>query len=54
VFLPTYSPHLNLIEILWRFMRGQVTRNHFFDSLAAEAEAVVNWLTKLPFPDFVR
>ncbi|PIE82382.1 MAG: hypothetical protein CSA11_00675 [Chloroflexi bacterium] len=22
VFLPTYSPHLNLIEILWRFMRG--------------------------------
>jgi transposase len=52
VFLPTYSPHLNLIEILWRFMRGQVTRNHFFDSLVAEAEAVVNWLTKLPFSRF--
>lgn len=52
VFLPTYSPHLNLIEILWRFMRGQVTRNHFFESLVAEAEAVVNWLNKLPFDRF--
>ena len=52
VFLPTYSPHLNLIEILWRFMRGQVTRNHFFESLAAEAETVVNWLNKLPFSRF--
>ena len=52
VFLPTYSPHLNLIEILWRFMRGQVTRNHFFESLTTETEAVVNWLNKLPFSRF--
>lgn len=52
VFLPTYSPHLNVIEILWRFMRGQVTRNHFYESLTAEAEAVVNWLRKLPFSRF--
>ena len=52
VFLPTYSPHLNLIETLWRFMRGQVTRNHFYESLSAEAEAVVNWLSKLPFSRF--
>ena len=52
VFLPTYSPHLNLIEILWRFMRGQVTRNHFYESLTAQAEAVVNWLSKLPFSRF--
>ena len=52
VFLPTYSPHLNLIERLWRFMRGQVTRNHFYESLTAEAEAVVNWLSKLPFSRF--
>jgi len=52
VFLPTYSPHLNLIEILWRFMRAQVTRNHFFESLTAQAEAIVNWLSKLPFSRF--
>lgn len=52
VYLPTYSPHLNLIEILWRFMRGQVTRNHFYESLSAEAKAIVNWLSKLPFSRF--
>ena len=52
VFLPTYSPHLNSIEILWRFMRAQVTRNHFFESLTAQAEAIVNWLSKLPFSRF--
>ena len=52
VFLPTYSPHLNLIEILWRVMRGQVTRNQFYQSLIAQCEAVVDWLTRLPFSQF--
>ncbi len=52
VFLPTYSPHLNLIERLWRFMRGQVTRNQFFESLTSLAETVVNWLEQLPFARF--
>ncbi len=27
VFQPTYSPHLNLIERLWRLMRHHMTRN---------------------------
>lgn len=52
VFLPTYSPHLNLIERLWRVMRHQVTRNVFFESLDALAEAVTVWLEKLPFNQF--
>ena len=52
VYLPTYSPHLNLIERLWRLMRSQVTRNHFFESLNDVAEAAVNWLTTLPFTQF--
>lgn len=52
VFQPTYSPHLNLIERLWRLMRGQVTRNHFYDSLKELAESVVEWLEKLPFAKF--
>ena len=30
--LPTYSPHLNLMERLWGFMRAQITRNHFYAS----------------------
>lgn len=52
VFLPTYSPHLNLIERLWRLMRSQVTRNQFLDSLLAVAEAVVHWLDRLSFAQF--
>ena len=52
VYLPTYSPHLNLIERLWRLMRSQVTRNHFFESLNDVAEAAVNWLNTLPFTQF--
>jgi len=52
VFLPTYSPHLNLIDRLWRVMRGQVTRNQFYQNLIAQCEAVVDWLTKLPFSQF--
>jgi len=27
VFLPTYSPNLNLIEKLWKLLRAQVTNN---------------------------
>lgn len=52
VFLPTYSPHLNLIERLWWLLRSQVTRNHFFHSLTALAEATVQWLDRLSFAQF--
>ena len=52
VFLPTYSPHLNLIERLWGYMRNQMTRNFFYDSLEHMAKAVVAWLGCLPFSTF--
>ena len=52
VFLPTYSPHLNLIERLWRVMRHQVTKNKFYDSVTALAEAVVNWFELYPIARF--
>ena len=52
VFLPTYSPHLNLIERLWRVMRHQVTRHNFFDSLDTLAQQVVTWLERYPFSKF--
>ena len=52
VYQPTYSPHLNLIERLWRVMRSQVLRNRFFESLSAVTEAVVNWLETLHFAQF--
>ena len=52
VFLPTYSPHLNLIEHLWRFMRGQMTRTQFYESLPAQCQEIVEWLETLPFSRF--
>ncbi len=52
VFQPTYSPHLNLIETLWRFMRGQMTRNQFYDSMDILCQALVEWFQKVPFNQF--
>jgi len=52
VFLPTYSPHLNLIERLWGLMRKYVTKNQFYPFLLCLCEAVIQWLEKLPFSQF--
>lgn len=52
IFLPTYSPHLNLIERLWKLMRGKVTKNQFYESLDKVAQAVVDWFEKLEFAKF--
>ena len=52
VFLPTYSPHLNLIERLWGFMRGQLTRNQFYASLKEQCRAIADWFESLPFSRF--
>ncbi len=52
VYPPTYSPNLNLIERLWRFMRGQVTRNQFYPTLKELCEAAADWLNRLPFSRF--
>lgn len=30
IFLPPYSPNLNLIERLWRFFHNKITWNHYF------------------------
>jgi len=32
LFLPSYSPNLNLIERLWRFFHQKVTWNHYFET----------------------
>ncbi len=36
VFLPTYSPWLNPIELFWRHLKKQVLANRFFESIVAE------------------
>lgn len=32
IFLPPYSPNLNLIERLWRFFHQKITNNHYFET----------------------
>ena len=39
-FLPTYSPQLNCIELLWRHLRRIVTHNHLFANIQALLDAV--------------
>ena len=52
VFLPTYSPHLNLIERLWRVLRHQITRTQFFESLDTLAQTAAQWLERYPLSKF--
>ena len=35
LYLPTYSPWLNPIEMLWRHFRREVTHCEFFESMQA-------------------
>jgi transposase len=43
-FLPTYSPELNIIEILWRFIKYQWLEINAYESYSALVEAVENIL----------
>ncbi len=45
--LPTYSPKLNVIELLWKFLRRKVTHNHLFPSITALIEAVDEFFREL-------
>jgi hypothetical protein len=45
--LPTYSPKLNVIELLRKYPCCKVTHNHLFDSIDALVEAVEDFLAGL-------
>jgi len=34
IFLPPYSPNLNLIERLWKFFRKTITYNSYYEKFA--------------------
>jgi transposase len=46
-FLPTYSPNLNLIERLWRFMKKQTIGLSFYNSYKAFKTAVLDFFEHL-------
>ena len=46
-YLPAYCPHLNLIEGVWRRLKGFLMPRRFYDSLAELKQAVVSALRLL-------
>jgi transposase len=40
LYLPTYSPNLNLIERFWKFLKRKVARNRFYPTFAEFRTAV--------------
>jgi hypothetical protein len=45
--LPSYAPTLNLQEQLWRWLRADVTHNHFFATFAALIAAAESFFATL-------
>ena len=46
LFLPPYSPNLNLIERLWKFVKKKVLYNHFYSDFQLFCSAITNCLNK--------
>jgi transposase len=45
--LPTYAPELNVIEMLWKYLRRKVTHNHLYETVVKLVEAVESFLKSL-------
>ena len=47
VYLPTYSPNLNLIERLWKFVKKKCLYSKYYESFSRFKEAISECLDKL-------
>jgi len=47
LFLPAYSPNLNLIERLWRFFHQKITWNHYFETFEEFKNTSLNFFKNL-------
>ena len=47
-FLPSYSPNLNLIERLWKFIKRDVLYGRHYDNFAEFCKAIDGCLEKIP------
>lgn len=47
IFLPPYSPNLNLIERLWRFFKRKITYNKYYERFALFKEKCLEFLQQL-------
>ena len=46
LFLPPYSPNLNLIERLWKFVKKEVLYSKYYDNFEDFKEAITNCLSQ--------
>ncbi len=47
VFLPPYSPNLNLIERLWKFFKKNITYNEYYEKFAVFKEKCLNFFDNI-------
>lgn len=48
LFLPSYSPNLNLIERLWKFVKKQCLYSHYYEKFAPFQAAITHCLATAP------
>lgn len=48
IYLPPYSPNLNLIERLWKYMRKKVINNKYYKKLVDFRDSIFNFFDTLP------
>lgn len=46
IFLPTYSPNLNLIERFWKLLKKQVINNNYYEKFNDFRDAILNFCNK--------
>lgn len=47
IFLPSYSPNLNLIERLWRFLKKKRCNNQYYEKFADFRTAILSFLENI-------
>lgn len=52
LFLPTYSPNLNLIERLWKFVKKECLNAKYYDNFDGFVEAIQACLSKVGSNDY--
>jgi len=47
IFLPSYSPNLNLIERLWKFFKKKVLYNQYYEKIDVFREACIKFFSNI-------